>query len=687
MKKLKKLTSLSLALLIILNTFLPITVLALNTEGGIVLTFSLHPNHEGHSIREQEGHLVIDNNYVDPNGLTIESYVVACNDSVCTMSFDNTIESVKLDIDGMDAFSLRAQGQVIDSNTTFTNSDNISVEHYFNPNPGPNPGQNPEPDGPLEYDETKLSLTITLNMADNAPENFEYFTNSSFTSIGVTDGQETSYIGLDRNDHSEVAFEDVQVTLSNNNKTATVKIYNNDQGIFMTTPGDSIFKIDDYFGAYEIITQNGTYTTSVWEHEPPFDGNILFIWQCGDKACKKEIHLENPQEMTYIKDSTITDGTNVFNLKEALNNINNIGYVFPYRLEEWETQYKIDNNLTDQQYDFKNIDVELLLNGRIDQIRRQYFEDGTCEFTGIPGEFEQCVDEHAHPTIIDRGLGQLGTGQQIGASSYTSFGDNVFKITIYSEDYVAIREDETNLKYKINRFETMYTDSKDITGSTKTNPVVMETLLMEGKTTISSNNIEGVQFKSVKPLDVPEGAIDITDLGNGKFEIKFNSNFFDRTIFEITDTNNNIYYVRIVRKVLDASFHYNNPIINKNNPHLEVMLSFDNQTSWNDYEVNATLIMKDGSYKKSTLENLGAIDIGGGNVYYVDHMEGGTNFDIASFGLDLTEADLNSIEGVYVNVRKTGSTDENYAGTYAGNGRGIYIGFDDHGNPIVDYSK
>lgn len=117
------------------------------------------------------------------------------------------------------------------------------------------------------------------------------------------------------------------------------------------------------------------------------------------------------------------------------------------------------------------------------------------------------------------------------------------------------------------------------------------------------------------------------------------------------------------------------------------MLSFDNQTSWDDYEVNATLVMKDGSYKKTTLENLRAIDIGGGNVFYVDHMEGGTNFDIASFGLDLTEEELNNIEGVYVNVRKSGSTDENYAGTYAGNGRGIYIGFDDHGNPIIDYSK
>lgn len=679
MKKLKKLTSLTLALLMTL-TALPLRVLAINP--GIVLTFTRTGEHT--LTTEQDGHLRIDNIIIDPKDLSMgQDYEVSCNDNVCTMTFDSSKTAVLLDLQGNYPFGLEANSNEVNGNTQFTSNTNIVVTNPSNQNPGPNPG----PDEPLEYDETKLSFTITLNMADDAPENFEYFTNNSFTTIGVTDGQISTHLGFDKNDHSEVAYEDIQVTLSNNNKTATIKIYNNNQGIFMTTPGDSIFKIDNYYGAYEIITEDGTYTTSVWEHEPAFDGNVLFIWQCGDKACKKEIHLDEPQEMTYIKDSTITDGTNVFNLNEALNNINNIGYVFPYRLEEWETQYKADNNLTDEQYDFKNVDVELLLNGRIDEIRRQYFEDGTCEFTGIPGEFEQCVDEHAHPTIVDNGLGQLGTGQQIGANSYTSFGDNLFKITIYSEDYVAIREDETNLKYRINRFETMYTDSKDITGSTKTNPVVMETLLMEGKTTISSNNIEGVQFKSVKPLDVPAGAIDVTDLGNGKFEIKFNSNFFDRTIFEITDTNNNTYYVRMVRKVLDANFHYNNPIINKNNPHLEVMLSFDNETSWNDYEVNATLVMKDGSYKKSTLENLGAIDIGGGNVYYVDHMEGGTNFDIASFGLDLTEEELNNIDGVYVNVRKSGSTDENYAGTYAGNGRGIYIGFDDHGNPIVDYSK
>lgn len=676
MKKLKKLTSLLLALLMILNTFLPITVLALNIENGIILTFSVTGDH---TVSEQDGHLVIDNNYVDPKNLTTEYYLVECNNNICTMSIDNTISSVSLNISENDVFSLSAGEQVVNNNTVFTESTNISVE---------NPISNEQSEQEYSYDENELSLTITLNMSNNAPENFIFQTNGNNTEISVTDGENSSFIGLDDNAHEPVLQQDTYVTVSNDKKSATIKVYNNNDGIFMVTSGDSIFQIDGYSGAYEIIRNDGSYTISEWIHEAPFDGNVILVWQCAQNACKKQINLENPETMTYILDSTISDGTNTFNVNTALENLDKVGFVLPSDLDEWEADYKTINNLSDEQYDFKNIDVGLLLNGRMQEIQRVWEENGTCSYTDVPGEFEQCVDQHANPTIVDKGLNRLSNGQTVGNNSITSFGDNMFKVTLYGSDYAAIKEDTTNLKYQIDRFETMYSDSTDISGSTKENPIVLETLLMEGKTVISSNGVAGVVFKSVKPLDTPRGAIDVEEISTGKFEITFNSNFYDRTIFEITDINNNKYYVRIVRSAISISIHNGDPIINKTNAYIEVKLYFDKDTSWEDYEVNATIVHQDGSFEKTTLENLKAIDIGGGNVYYVYEKEDGINLKLASFGLDLIgdEEYLDSIQGIYVNVRKSGTTEETYAGTYAGNGRGIYINGEEE-YPFIDYTK
>ena len=682
MKKLKKLTSLSLALLMILNTFLPVTVLALNTEGGIVLSFNV--NHDGHTATVQDGHLKIDGNFVDPKNIEISDYEVACNNNACTMSFDNQIQSVQLNIEGLNAFTLRAQGQVIDSSTTFTSSENIAIENPVNTNNNNNNNQNPQP---FTYDENNLSMTITLNMSNNMPNNYAFETNEINTELRVTDGEHHSFAGFQDGLHNNMQQQDLYVTLSNNNRTATVKVYNNDI-VMIQTSGDSIFDIDNYSGAFETITQNTTLTISERQQQPGFDGRVLLIWQCGEETCKHEFNLENPQQMTYVLDSTIKDDADpqlVFDLKKALNGESNAAYVLPSDLEEWEAIY----TQTHANYDFRTVDTDLLLNGRMREIEEEYEQNGTCQHTGNPGEFEQCIDQHAHPTIVDRGLSsRLSNGQEMGANSHIAYGDNNFKITVYTDDYVGLKEDESTYNYRRERFETMYSESKDISGTTKENPYVLDTLLIEGKAIISSNNINGVEFKEVKALDVPEGAIEITKIENGKFKIEFNSNFFDRTVFEITDTNNQKYYVRIVRSILDISVHNGNTVINKNNTYVEVDLLFDDQQSWDEYEVNATIVFNDGTYKKQTLTNLKAIDKGGANVFYTEEIDFGEHLKTAAFGLDLDgdEHYFESIEGIYINVRKSGSTEENYAGTYAGNGRGLFITGSERG-PIVDYSK
>ena len=689
MKKLKKLTSLSLAILMILNTFLPVTVLALSTENGIVLTFSKHPNHQGHTMEKRDdNYLYIDGNKIEPTdqNLTLEDdYVVACGDTTCTMSFDNAVTSVSLQLGGIDAFVLRAQGQVMNNETVLTQSENISIESPAGPQ------QQPEQQQPEQYtyNEEDLTATLTFNMSNTAPQSFAFVTNENHTQLQVTDGEHYSFLGIEDNQHQGVVASHIYVTLSNNDKTAVVKIYSQAAGVMLSTSGDSIFEIDNYSGAYDIVTE-ATRTFSIIEKEQqePFDGKVLLIWQCGEEACKHEFTLTNPQTMSYFLDSDITDdedNTRKFDLKKALNGEIAAGYALPEDFTEWQTTYLQEN----ANYTFRTVDVALLLNGRMRDIEQQLLDAGTCEYTGTPGEFEQCVDNHAHPTIVDRGVyGRIGNGQEFGANSHISYGDNMFKITVYTEDYVGLKEDESTYNYRRERFATMYSESKDISESTKANPYILDTLLIEGKTIISSNNLNGVEFEEVKALDVPEGAVTITKVSDGKFKIEFNSNFYDRTIFEITDTNNNKYYVRIVRSIIDISVHNGNPVINKNNTYVEVDLLFDDQQSWEDYEVNATIAFKDGTYKKETLTNLRAIDKGGANVYYTEEVQFGEHLKTAAFGLDLDgdEHYFESIDGIYINVRKTGSTEETYAGTYAGNGRGLFITGSDEG-PIVDYSK
>lgn len=337
-KKLSKLASLTLITTMLLNTFLP--MMTVYAEGEIVLSFSANPTHEGHTIGKQDGYLVIDNNFVDPKGLTTESYDVECNDNACTMTFDSEVTSVQLDIDGIDAFSLRAQGQIISDSTTFTSSEGITVEHYFNPNN--NNDNNNNNQQPYTYNEEELSFTITLNMSNNMPQNFTFETNNINTRLEVTDGDHHTFIGIENGQHQEVSEENIYVELSQDHKTATIKIYNTAAGVMLSTPGDRNFDIDNYSGAYQLITENTTLTIVEREQEEPFDGKVLLIWQCGEEVCKHEFNLAEPQTMSYFLDTSITDdqdNTRKFDLKKALNGEIDGAYVLPSDLTEWEATY------------------------------------------------------------------------------------------------------------------------------------------------------------------------------------------------------------------------------------------------------------------------------------------------------------------------------------------------------------
>lgn len=98
---------------------------------------------------------------------------------------------------------------------------------------------------------------------------------------------------------------------------------------------------------------------------------------------------------------------------------------------------------------------------------------------------------------------------------------------------------------------TFFSNTKDISGSTLENPTVFETYLLEDKISIKSSAYSS-EFKSVEAVDVPRKAVTIDKVESGQYNVKFNSNFYDKVKLKITDINNNVYYVLISRITLQV---------------------------------------------------------------------------------------------------------------------------------------
>ena len=186
----------------------------------------------------------------------------------------------------------------------------------------------------------------------------------------------------------------------------------------------------------------------------------------------------------------------------------------------------------------------------------------------------------------------------------------------------------------------------------------------------------------------PKDAIDITNKGNGKFEIKFNSNFYDRTIFKITDTNNKEYFVRIVRAVLDASIVRSDPFYELEDAMI-VKFYYPDTTTYEDYEVTGTIVYSDGTTETKVLSVLGKIDLGGANMVNASEFKGGKNCKQSVFYADIEDFRHveDDAEGIYFNVKYTGSTSSEYAGTFAGNGKGIFLSISRDRRIEIDYTR
>ena len=116
-------------------------------------------------------------------------------------------------------------------------------------------------------------------------------------------------------------------------------------------------------------------------------------------------------------------------------------------------------------------------------------------------------------------------------------------------------------------------------------------------------------------------------------------------------------------------------------PRITAEFFFDREKDYDEFELTAKIIYKDGTIKKVPLEANCVIDDGLGNPTYaceVDQEEdefgsGGKGLKKSVFEYQLSEGEERTISKIYINGEYTGSTAYKYAGAYVGSGEGVLV--------------
>ena len=200
------------------------------------------------------------------------------------------------------------------------------------------------------------------------------------------------------------------------------------------------------------------------------------------------------------------------------------------------------------------------------------------------------------------------------------------------------------------------------------NPKIIQSFLLEPKVTLKSDDIsDPITSITIASEGVPSTAVTITPKTEGRYDIVFNSNYYDKVVFRVTSGSKS-YYVAIARVVVGHDY--------ERNPVLYVPMS-----DTKEYDLIATYYFADGTEKTFTLEQLG-----GG--------EGGKN--LAVRGYDFSEKDRgkvnlrpdapNRVVGISYTTTVSGSTATNYKGTLGGSNKGTYFKYE-RGSFILDITK
>lgn len=514
----------------------------------------------------------------------------------------------------------------------------------------------------------------------------------------VADGQQGVYITvenagdgtvfLEGMDGSNQKYTSDNVTAVCNNNSCTVA-FSGVEGVRYSTPGGCPFVLwntdadNEYNGTNTLLTN----TTHIELRNPvqvgpefaPYQGSAYLVWKNPNGGTYFHLinNINSSSDMDYYTASSMTDQSKTYGPNETVPTFNDFnkdsrtrGYVVAGNLALWIEAYKAKNNVTT--IDWTTVDTKELLEGNIGRLERELISNGTCTDDGDEESLHRCVDSNA--TVMDTGIGLQPIGEPTFNNSYISYGDNNFRITIYNDNYKGISLGDVSSLHYVPYFWDGFgrVDAYDISNTTKNNPQEIIAVLLESNFTFKELNYNSLNIQTVKALDVPEGAVDVAKV-SGEWNFTFNSHYYDNVVFELTDTANQKYYIRINRMTFDPYIHTEWTPNGPGDATLMGDFYFDSNTSNTDYEITAKIVYKNGKTKTVVMENANDIEMGGDNHIFAPETNGGTNLKVATYKINLESDYEEKIDSVYFNIKKTGSTSTNYAGTFAGSGNGIYM--------------
>lgn len=415
-------------------------------------------------------------------------------------------------------------------------------------------------------------------------------------------------------------------------------------------------------------------------NESHFDGRAYVLWSCGTGVCYHyfdNIPSFDDGNSTFYKASDITADNKegvTFNVKAEYQ-----GWYLADTFTEWQHLYEI---ATGNAVNWNTIDPEVILgapNQHIGELETAAISTGVCEKPAEDAprnehdEFENCINlyaaEHDH-NIWTHKLQPVG--EPTDNNAYVSYGDRNFKVVIYNDDFKGITMGDLS---QLNYYPAQWTnpfimrDQFDISGTTKSKPALLDSILLESTVIIKELNYNSFTIASIEALDVPEDAVAISKV-NGEFRLVFSSNFYDNVVFKVTDTKGEVSYMQIKRYTIDGWIRFAN-----NHPVLTADFYFDRTKSYNDFDITAKIVYKDGTTRNVDLAAVLGIDDGLGNItqaYEVDEQSfGGKGLKKATFEFALEDDEDRRIAKVYLNAEYKGSTVSNYAGAYVGSGEGV----------------
>ena len=434
------------------------------------------------------------------------------------------------------------------------------------------------------------------------------------------------------------------------------------------------------FLALEILEQENEPNPN----EPHFDGKAYLFWSCSNgKLCMHYFdnipNFDNGNSQFY-KASEVTDD---FTGEKFNVNATYKGWATQDLLDAWETAYKQYKGITGD-IDPTTVDPKDIIGDPIDM--RPYEEDAMtyhgCTKDEPRDVFESCVDDYALSIGVwgKRARLQPLPDEPTDNNAYVSYGDRNFKVVIYNEDYKGVSLGSLD---KLHYYPAYYTnafirqDQFDISSTSKENPTVIDSILLESTVSIKELEYNSFSISSIEALDVPEGAVTISKVDN-EWKLVFSSNFYDNVVFKVTDSNGNTQYFKVHRYTIDGRIDHRE----NNTGAIVSNFYFDRTKSYTDFIVTAKIVYKNGKTKTVNMEAVDRIDDGLGNITYeyeVDEEEEG-EFGVRGKGLkksafeyQLDSGEADTISKIYINVENKGSTDTNYAGAFTGSGEGVLI--------------